>query len=135
MAGGRVEIVRGLALDEGIVVSSNFLIDSESKLQLAAAGMQTGLVKDPVSGAQVSMRKAAKSGRIIHYGGKIFYFSSEESRDQFIKEPGRYTEAAAQGIHRENTTIRQRRPKNNRGRDQLLHFMCPYSVRGELVEP
>jgi Cu(I)/Ag(I) efflux system membrane fusion protein len=38
--GDRVEITKGLKVGEQIVVSGNFLIDSESKMRLAAAGMQ-----------------------------------------------------------------------------------------------
>lgn len=36
---GRVEIIKGLTPGERIVVSGNFLIDSESKMKMAAAGM------------------------------------------------------------------------------------------------
>jgi membrane fusion protein, copper/silver efflux system len=38
--GDQVEITKGLKPGERIVVSGNFLIDSESRMQLAAAGMQ-----------------------------------------------------------------------------------------------
>jgi hypothetical protein len=37
--GGRVEITKGLKPGERIVVSGNFLIDSESKMKMAAAGL------------------------------------------------------------------------------------------------
>ncbi len=37
--GDRIEIVKGLEHGERIVISGNFLIDSESKLGMAAAGM------------------------------------------------------------------------------------------------
>jgi len=37
--GDRVEIVKGLAPGEQIVISGNFLIDSESRMKLAAAGL------------------------------------------------------------------------------------------------
>ena len=40
--GDRVEIVQGLKPGERIVVSGNFLIDSESRMQLAVAGMGRG---------------------------------------------------------------------------------------------
>jgi Cu(I)/Ag(I) efflux system membrane fusion protein len=89
-AGNRVEVVKGLEPGERIVVSGNFLIDSESKLEMAAMGMQGTLSKDPVSGLEVSARKADKEGRKSTLRGKTYYFSSEESKHQFEKNPERY---------------------------------------------
>jgi len=40
--GGRVEIVEGLAEDDKVVVSANFLIDAESNLKSALNGLDTG---------------------------------------------------------------------------------------------
>jgi Cu(I)/Ag(I) efflux system membrane fusion protein len=40
--GGRVEIVEGLAKDDKVVVSANFLIDAESNLKSALNGLDTG---------------------------------------------------------------------------------------------
>jgi membrane fusion protein, copper/silver efflux system len=88
--GNQVEIVSGLDAGERIVVSGNFLIDSESKLELAASGMQTGLSRDPVANLDVSMKKAAKEGRTAVYQGKTYYFSSDACKEQFEKAPGRY---------------------------------------------
>jgi Cu(I)/Ag(I) efflux system membrane fusion protein len=90
--GDRVEIKSGLKPGERIVVSGNFLIDSESKMELAAAGMYGTLVKDPVCGADVSVRKAEKTGRTSIYRGKTYYFSSLECKQQFDKNPNRYLE-------------------------------------------
>ena len=90
--GNRVEIKSGLKPGERIVVSGNFLIDSESKMELAAAGMYGTLVKDPVCGADVAVRKAEKTGRISIYQGKTYYFSSLECKQQFDKNPNRYLE-------------------------------------------
>jgi RND family efflux transporter MFP subunit len=95
--GNRVEIVKGLETGERIVISGAFLIDSESKLELAAQGMYTTLSKDPVCGAEVSMRKAENAGRKISYRGKNYYFDSEECKEKFEKEPMRYAEKPAQG--------------------------------------
>ena len=64
---------------ERIVISGNFLIDSESKLQLAAAGMQAVLAKDPVCGQEVSPRKAEKAGREgLPRRARAYYFCSED---------------------------------------------------------
>ena len=88
--GNRVEIVRGLEPGERIVTSSNFLIDSESRMELAAAGMVGTLSKDPVCGVDVSINKAEKTGRKSTYQGKVYYFTSDECKEQFEKNPGRY---------------------------------------------
>jgi len=89
--GNRVEIVRGIEVGEKIVASGTFLVDSESKLQLAAQGMYTILSKDPVCGAEVSHVKAEKAGRKIAYRGKTYYFDSDECRQKFQEEPERYS--------------------------------------------
>jgi RND family efflux transporter MFP subunit len=86
----RVEIVKGLEPGEGIVVSGNFLIDSESKTELALAGMSGTLAKDPACGTSVSMRKAEKVGMKSVYRGKTYYFSSDACKRQFEQDPDRY---------------------------------------------
>ena len=88
--GNRVEIKEGLEPGESIVISGTFLVDSESRLEMAAAGMIGTLSKDPVSGLDVSVNKAVKAGRKISYKGKTYYFASDESKAQFEKEPSRY---------------------------------------------
>ncbi len=87
--GNRVEITRGLEPGERYVVSGNFLIDSESKMDLAAAGMQGTLSRDPVCGVDVSVRKAEKAGLTSVYRGKTFYFSHPECKQQFDQNPAR----------------------------------------------
>lgn len=88
--GGRVEITKGLEPGERIVMSGNFLIDSESRLEMAAAGMVGTMSKDPVCGADVSINKAEKAGRKSIYQEKTYYFSSDECKQQFDKNPNRY---------------------------------------------
>jgi len=90
--GGRVEITGGLEAGEKIALSGTFLIDSESRMALAAAGMGTTLVRDPVSGAMVSIAKAERAGRKSTYKGKSFYFFSEDSKAEFDKNPLKYAE-------------------------------------------
>jgi Cu(I)/Ag(I) efflux system membrane fusion protein len=86
----RVEIVKGLEPGEKIVVSGNFLIDSESRTELAAAGMSGTLEKDPVCGVGVSVKKALKEGRASLHQGKTYYFSSSECKEKFDRDPDRY---------------------------------------------
>jgi RND family efflux transporter MFP subunit len=88
--GNQVEIVRGLEVGERVVTSGTFLIDSESKMELAAQGMYTTLSKDPVCELDVAMRKAEKAGLKASHGGKTYYFHSEECKQKFGKEPERY---------------------------------------------
>ena len=67
----------GLEAGEKIALSGNFLIDSESKMELAASGMYDGLAKDPVSDLDVSVNKALKAGRSSIYKGETYYFASD----------------------------------------------------------
>jgi membrane fusion protein, copper/silver efflux system len=96
--GDRVEITKGLMEGERIVVSGNFLIDSESKMRMAAAGMQTGpgnmqtaqRAKDPVCGMEVNAASAKAAGRVSEFRGTTFYFCMDECKTSFQKDPGRY---------------------------------------------
>jgi RND family efflux transporter MFP subunit len=88
--GSRVEVTKGLEPGERVVISGNFLIDSESRLEMAAMGMQGTVCKDPVCGLKVSQNKAEKAARKIAYLGNTYYFCSDECKHQFEKEPGRY---------------------------------------------
>ena len=88
--GNRVEITKGLAPGERIVTSGTFLIDSESRMEMAAAGTTGSLAKDPVSGLDVSIRKAEKAGLKSTYQQKVYYFASAENRVRFDQDPGRY---------------------------------------------
>jgi RND family efflux transporter MFP subunit len=93
--GNRIEITRGLSAGERIAVSGTFLLDSESRMDLAAGGMGGSMSKDPVCGLDVSTRKAAKEGLKSTHQGKTYYFSSEECRARFVKDPDRYAEKPA----------------------------------------
>jgi Cu(I)/Ag(I) efflux system membrane fusion protein len=88
--GNRVEIAKGLKPGERIAMSGTFLIDSESRLELAAAGMSGTLSKDPVCGVDVSINKAEKAKRKSSYQGKNYYFTSDECKERFDKNPERY---------------------------------------------
>lgn len=84
--GESVEIREGLAPDEQIVVSGNFLIDSESRMKLAAAGLHGVPEKDPVCGQIVHPGKAKAAGLTSESGGRTYYFSTKECKDQFDKQ-------------------------------------------------
>ncbi|MBI5582938.1 MAG: efflux RND transporter periplasmic adaptor subunit [Deltaproteobacteria bacterium] len=93
--GNRTEIVRGLKPGERIAMSGTFLIDSESRLELAAAGMVGVLSTDPVSGQEISMSKAEKAGMKSVYQGQSYYFKSAESKAKFDKNPAHYVQKTA----------------------------------------
>lgn len=95
--GNRIEIVKGLAPGERIALSGTFLIDSESRMELAAEGIYETLGKDPVTGEDVSVKKADKAGRKSNHKGKTYYFTSEGSKAQFEKDPGRYAGESDEG--------------------------------------
>ena len=109
----RVEIVKGLRLGERIVISGNFLIDSESRMKLAAARLMEDYMEnpldhqmqeipetqsiqqmkknndpeptviDPVCGMNIDPNNAREAGLIIQAEGKMYYFCSEECALEF----------------------------------------------------
>lgn len=82
----RIEIVKGLQAGERIVISGNFLIDSESRMKLAAAGFYGTPQKDPVCGIEVYPNKVKAAGLTGESDGKTYYFCSEECKAQFARE-------------------------------------------------
>jgi Cu(I)/Ag(I) efflux system membrane fusion protein len=88
--GDRVEVVRGLMPGERVVVSGNFLIDSESRMRAAAAGIYGTMRKDPVCGMDVDEDKAGAAGKASEYGGTKYFFCSESFKQEFDKDPGHF---------------------------------------------
>jgi membrane fusion protein, copper/silver efflux system len=100
-SGDRIEIVRGLAPGERVVVSGTFLLDSESRLkspQHAASSNAGGpatvspakssnLVKDRSCGMEVDPAESVAAGNTETYQGKTYYFCSRSCRDKFHKDP------------------------------------------------
>jgi YHS domain-containing protein len=84
--GDTVIITSGLAPGEKIVVSGNFLIDSESRLQFAATPAG---VRDPVCGMQVDLSKPARYQAA--YNGTTYNFCSESCKTKFVANPAMYT--------------------------------------------
>jgi RND family efflux transporter MFP subunit len=92
--GDRVEIVKGLMEGERIVVSGNFLMDSESRMKAAAAGILTPET-DPVCGMQVDQGKSEASGRTGSYQGRSYYFCSDNCKRRFEASPEKYVAEAS----------------------------------------
>ena len=116
--GDKVEVVRGLMPDERIVISSTFLIDSESRMKLAAAGLFGTQVKDPVCGMVIDEDKAKASGLKKEYRGQTYYFCADVCLKQFDQNPDRYVEpsgsssaetssGSAQSGHMESVTAQK----------------------------
>jgi membrane fusion protein, copper/silver efflux system len=92
-AGGRVEITKGLQAGERIVVSGNFLIDSESRMGFAAinagaAPEKETRVKDPVCGMEVDPRAPGiiQSRR----AEATWYFCSNQCQSTFEADTQKY---------------------------------------------
>jgi membrane fusion protein, copper/silver efflux system len=91
--GDRVEIVRGLAAGERIVTSGTFLVDSESQLRAAAAGVRGEPARDPVCGMQIDEAKARAAGNTADANGKTFFFCSDTCKGRFEASPERFAGA------------------------------------------
>ena len=92
--GERVEISRGLMPGEKIVVSGNFLIDSEARMQQAAAGIIGKVGRDPVCGMNIDEDRAKTEGNLLEYKGKTYFFCEPQCREDFRKDPERYLKVA-----------------------------------------
>jgi len=88
--GRQVEITGGLMPGERVVVSGNFLIDSESRLEIAGLGAGANMSDDPVCGRYVDKDEAESFERVATYGNETFYFCSDRCKKEFEKEPGKY---------------------------------------------
>jgi Cu(I)/Ag(I) efflux system membrane fusion protein len=100
---GRVEIVTGLKPGERIVVSGNFLIDSESRMKTATEAMSgTGSI-DPSCGMMVDEGKSKEAGLTSVHQGKTYYFCSPECKQNFDKAPEKYLKRTTdmESMHRE----------------------------------
>jgi RND family efflux transporter MFP subunit len=96
--GNRVEIVSGLTPGERIVVSGTFLIDSESRMKTAAAGVHGESSEDPVCGMEVDQSRAKATGKTITYQGQTFHFCSDECKTNFEKSPAGYAAKAGKVV-------------------------------------
>ena len=94
---GRVQITEGLKPGERIVVSGNFLIDSESRMKGAAEAMSgTGSI-DPACGMMVDQGRSKAAGLTSEHQGKTYYFCSTECKRDFDSSPGKYSGQTAAG--------------------------------------
>ncbi|MCX6923940.1 MAG: efflux RND transporter periplasmic adaptor subunit [Verrucomicrobia bacterium] len=95
--GDQVEILGGLEPGEQIALSGNFLLDSESRIKLAAIGNGMKVAarsvggaprKDPVCGMAV---EADPTGGLQSvYQGKTYYFCADTCKQKFTRNPSTY---------------------------------------------
>jgi RND family efflux transporter MFP subunit len=100
--GGRVEITGGLSPGEKVAVSGNFLIDSESRMEIAALGSGVRMSVDPVCGRYVDEEEAEMLERTATYENETFYFSSEQSKSEFEKDPEKYFRKGQKDVKEED---------------------------------
>lgn len=96
-SGDQVQILSGLMAGERIVVSGNFLLDSESRMQHAAAG-PAAPAKDLVCGMVVNEAKARAAGRMVDYAGKAYFFCNDGCRAEFAADPEKFLKPAAVNV-------------------------------------
>ncbi len=82
----QMEIIKGLTAGERIVTSGNFLIDSESRIKLAAQGLSGMPEVDPTCGAEVYPENATATGLTNELEGKTYYFCSPKCKERFEQE-------------------------------------------------
>ena len=88
--GELVEIVHGLTPGERIVTAGNFLLDSESRMKKAAAGLQVADAKDPVCNMTVDVKEVAAEGQVSLYKGQSYYFCNAGCKRSFDAYPARF---------------------------------------------
>jgi RND family efflux transporter MFP subunit len=83
--GDRVQILEGLAPGEAVVVSGNFLLDSESRMR--ASGEQPVAPVDPVCGMHVDVVGARNAALVSENAGASYYFCNPACKERFDEDP------------------------------------------------
>jgi YHS domain-containing protein len=91
--GERIEITRGLMPGEKIVVSGNFLLDSETRMQQASSTASEKISRDPVCGMNINEANSKAAGYVKEYLGKTYFFCSPECLHEFEKAPDLYSKS------------------------------------------
>jgi len=86
-AGDQVQVLQGLMAGERIVVSGHFLLDSESRMKLAADGIHGAFRLDPLCGMAVDEMKARAAGLTFDYEGHTYFFCNEGCCQAFASNP------------------------------------------------
>jgi YHS domain-containing protein len=59
-------------------------------MKAAAQGVFGAAATDPVCGMEVDQKRAAAAGHKSEHNGKTYYFCSDDCKNHFDKEPGKY---------------------------------------------
>jgi YHS domain-containing protein len=102
--GDRIEITQGLEPGERIVVSGNFLIDSESRMRMPDGDSPSSAEKaKPVKDLVCDMEVDPQSPDTLksEYKGKTYYFCSKPCKQSFDANPEKYVRKgmAPTGMH------------------------------------
>jgi RND family efflux transporter MFP subunit len=92
--GDDVEVTKGLMPGERIVISGTFLLDSESRMKAGTRTTSAGPVLDPVCGMQLDPEEARNAGRTAAHDEHVFFFCSEDCKQQFVADPSRHAKRA-----------------------------------------
>jgi membrane fusion protein, copper/silver efflux system len=104
--GDRVQITNGLDPGERIVVSGNFLIDSESRMRSPGSARASSADKaKPVKDLVCGMTVDPKSPNTLktQYKGETYYFCSEMCKKSFEANPEKYVPPKAKAAKAEDT--------------------------------
>ncbi len=126
--GDRVEILEGLKPGERLVISGNFLIDSESRMKLAAAGMFGEVTTDPVCGLNVDESKAKAAGLQSTFNDQTFYFCSPGCQQHFDRSPERYAGKKAEVMGSGAKTEEPEPSPKPAESDSALDLVCEQEV-------
>jgi YHS domain-containing protein len=63
-------------------------------MKAAAAGIYGEISEDPACAVEVDQTRARAADRTVTYQGQTFYFSSDDCKAQFEKEPARFAPKA-----------------------------------------
>lgn len=87
--GERIQVLKGLMAGERVVISGNFLLDSESRMKSAAMGVHQP-EPDLVCGMEVDRQAATAAGRSLTHKGTTYYFCSDDCKKKFGADPAHY---------------------------------------------
>ncbi len=89
--GDRVAVTRGLMEGERIVVSGNFLLDSESRMRAASLGIQGTPGRCVVCDMDIDVERTTAAGRTAEYRGRTYHFCSAACQREFSAAPEHHT--------------------------------------------
>lgn len=90
--GDAVEVTKGLAAGERIVIAGTFFVDSESRMKAPVRAAASAKVVDPVCGMSIDPADAFAS---TAHRGHLLHFCSESCKRQFDADPSRYVKHPA----------------------------------------